>query len=158
VYSSLSASNPGLPKIMIGPGDRNWTYVGKAIQYGYNNTVGLATSVTIRVETNSSYSVNTTRGSADSVYEFTFINIENCVDGYNFLGFGLNTGVWANSTAGAISGVYNASSGLLVYGNLSAYTAYAPYVYEPGNVVGNWGSSGSWQVGQWWYPWPNTNF
>lgn len=156
-YNGLNATNPPYPKIFIGAGDRNWTYVGKAIQYGYNNNIGMATSVTIRVETNSYYASNQTRGTADSVYELTFINTENCVDGYNFIGFALNTGNWVNGNGGVVSGVWTNGANLLNGGTLAANTTYAPYIYEYGGSQGYW-SNGNWQINQWWYPWPNTTF
>ena len=152
-YSGLSASNPPQPKIVFGAGDRNWTYVGKAIQYGYEGPAGINNiSITIRIETNSSFGSNQTRGTANSVIEITFINTENCVDGVNFNGFAVNTGNWVDA-GGLSSGVYSTNA-LLLPITLQANYSWSPYVYD---TTGTW-NNGNWQAGNYWYPWPNTNY
>ena len=156
-FSGLGPASPAYDKIFLGPGDRNWTYVGKALQYGYGGVETNSTSLTIRVETNSSYSVNTTRGTADSVYEVTFINAQNCVDGTSFQGLAINTGNnWTNSGGNSgLSGIYSAGGTAYLTWTMQAQTSWSPYTYENPIRGNSWQSA---QQGQYWYPWPYTNY
>jgi hypothetical protein len=149
VYSSLSWSNPSLPKIMCGAQDRNMTYCGVAYMTGYNGTAGNI-AVTIRYEGNSYYGSNTSRGQADSVYEITFINPENCVN-RNFQGFAVNTGAYTGSN---LWGIGNSSSALISWNN-TAFYSYSPYCYEGSypTLYGNWQYYSS-QPYNYWHPYP----
>jgi hypothetical protein len=127
-YSSLLPSFPSVPKIFFGPGDRNMTYVGVQYHSGYgsraNTNLKGNTAVVIRIETNSVYNVNLTRGTADSVIEITFVNPENTVgsfgtgSGRNESRISISTGNWVNNPSNTLYmwGIYSASAELATWG------------------------------------------
>jgi hypothetical protein len=153
-YSGLSYGAPAYNKIMFGSGDRNMTYCGIMYHTGYDSTQG-SIAVTIRYEGNSSYSTNTTRGSADSVVEITFINWQNTVNRYG-QGIAINTGAWVNSTFGGSGMCF--PSGAYFSWTMAAGTSYGLWLYEGtytngSNFSGNW-YNGALQAGNYWNPYP----
>jgi hypothetical protein len=144
-YSGLSWSNPPYPKIYLGGGDRNYTYVGCTYLNGYNDTQG-GMCVTIRIEGSYPYTINQGRGQANSTVEVTFINREN-TNNRDLQGIGINYGQWNDGSGLGLYGV-GASSYPLLYWSNSSYYVWAPYSDTSGY---SWYSAMGYYR---WYAWP----